>query len=41
MDDPEVKKLVNRIFTMKGLPKVTKFAEQFSDGGKITALSAN
>ena len=39
MDDPEVKKLVNRIFAMKGLPKVTKFAEQFSDGGKITVLS--
>ena len=34
MDDAEVKKLVNKIFAMKGLPKVTKFAEEFSDGGK-------
>jgi len=34
MDDKEVKKLVNNIFTMKGLPKVKNFAVEFSDGGK-------
>ena len=34
MEDTEVKKLVNRIFAMKGMPKVTNFASEFSDGGK-------
>ena len=35
-DDKEVKKLVNRIFGMKGLPKVTNFAQEFSDGSKCS-----
>ena len=34
MEDKEVKQLVNKIFQMKGLPKVTNFAQEFSDGGK-------
>ena len=34
MEDKEVKQLVNKIFHMKGLPKVTNFAQEFSDGGK-------
>ena len=34
MEDTEVKKLVNKIFAMKGLPKVTNFAQEFSNGGK-------
>ena len=34
MQDGQVKKLVNRIFGIKGLPKVTNFAAEFSDGGK-------
>ena len=34
MEDTQVKKLVNKIFAMKGLPKVTNFAQEFSDGGK-------
>ena len=34
MEDKEVKQLVNKIFAMKGLPKVTNFAQEFSDGGK-------
>ena len=32
MEDKEVKQLVNKIFQMKGLPKVTNFAQEFSDG---------
>ncbi len=32
MEDKEVKSLVNKIFAMKGLPKVTNFAQEFSDG---------
>ena len=41
MEDKEVKQLVNKIFQMKGLPKVTNFAQEFSDGGKykITIFS--
>ncbi len=34
MEDTDVKNLVNKIFTMKGLPKVKKFAAEFADGGK-------
>ena len=34
MEDVEVKKLVNKILGMKGHPKVTNFAQEFSDGGK-------
>ena len=34
MQDGQVKKLVNRIFGIKGMPKVTNFAAEFSDGGK-------
>ena len=41
MEDTEVKKLVNKIFAMKGMPKVTNFAQEFSDGGKSTTQSAN
>ena len=33
-EDKEVKKLVNRIFKMKGLPKVINFAQEFADGSK-------
>ena len=32
MQDAQVKKLVNKVFAMKGLPKVTNFAQEFSDG---------
>ena len=35
MEDTQVKQLVNKIFAMKGLPKVTKFAEEFADGRKL------
>ena len=35
MEDKAVKSLVNKIFAMKGMPKVTKFAAEFSDGGKL------
>ena len=34
MEDKEVKKLVNKIFGMKNMPKVTNFAQEFSDGCK-------
>ena len=34
MEDVEVKNLVNKIFAMKGLAKVTNFAKEFSTGGK-------
>ena len=33
-----MKQLVNRIFAMKGLPKVTNFAQEFSSGGKYQHL---
>ena len=36
MEDKAVKSLVNKIFTMKGMPKVTNFAAEFSDGGKYS-----
>ena len=39
--DKQVKKLVNRIFAMKGLPKVTKFAAEFSDGSKYPCHTSN
>ena len=35
-EDNQTKQLVNKIFTMKGLPKVKNFAQEFSDGGKLT-----
>ena len=35
MEDAELKKLVNKIFAMKGLPKVTSFAKEFQSGGKF------
>ena len=38
MEDKEVKKLVNKIFAMKGMPKVTNFAQEFSDGCKLATL---
>ena len=34
MEDTQVKNLVNKIFAMKNMPKVTNFAQEFSDGGK-------
>ena len=34
MEDTQVKSLVNKIYAKKGLPKVTNFAQEFSDGGK-------
>ena len=36
MEDTQVKNLVNKIFAMKNMPKVTNFAQEFSDGGKHT-----
>ena len=33
-EDKECKRLVNRIFAKKGVPKVTNFAKEFSDGSK-------
>ena len=38
MEDKEVKQLVNKIFHMKGLPKVTNFAQEFSDGALFQTL---
>ena len=38
MEDKEVKQLVNKIFQMKGLPKVTNFAQEFSDGALFQTL---
>ena len=32
MDNTELKKFVNKIFTKKGYPKVQNFAAEFSDG---------
>ena len=32
MDNTELKKFVNKIFTKKGYPPVQKFAAEFSDG---------
>ena len=38
MEDTQVKQLVNKIFTMKGMPKVTNFAEEFSNGELFQTL---
>lgn len=38
MQDAQVKKLVNQIFELKGLPKVKNFASEFSDGGKLSSI---
>ena len=38
MEDTQVKKLVNKIFAMKGMPKVTNFAAEFADGGKYPRI---
>ena len=34
MEDKQLKSFVNKIFAMKGMPKVTNFAAEFADGGK-------
>lgn len=39
MEDNQVKKLVNKCFAMKGMPKVTAFAQEFSDGCKLHTIS--
>lgn len=31
----DIKKLVNDIFTKKGLPKIDNFAKEFADGSNI------
>ena len=41
MEDKAVKSLVNKIFAMKGMPKVTNFAAEFSDGGKLLEIITN
>mmetsp|Transcript_42403 Transcript_42403/g.55912 ORF Transcript_42403/g.55912 Transcript_42403/m.55912 type:complete len:145 (+) Transcript_42403:70-504(+) len=38
MEDTQVKSLVNKIFAMKSMPKVTNFAQEFSDGALFQAL---
>ena len=40
-EDKQTKQLVNKIFTMKGLPKVKNFAQEFSDGGKFAVKMFN
>ena len=39
MEDNQVKQLVNKCFAMKGMPKVTAFAQEFSDGCKLHTIS--